>query len=321
MVKHHIHNIFTLEDYKEQLQKIKDADKKLDTGVSSTGRVLNQTSFVTNNISKNEEKSNTLNQQKAEVRKPYEGLDKWMKAPNVEPANLTEDQWVTVRTPVFKNWFGNWEYIANAYPKGRASERKDVNEYIKSLKGKQLKSVEKNIIASFSHKGLGKVASDAAINKSKRNGFSMQEHLKAVLNIEKLFSNSIKTNEREDHNDSIKGIEHFSSLFMAENNEPALVTFTVKVTENAGRKIYSIELMELKKVEGKVQGEARKLHQATSTFDTLNISRIAEKINNCSKIVDENGEPLVVYHGSDADFDTFDRMSHLEVRRLKWFHT
>ena len=82
MVKHHIHNIFTLEDYKEQLQKIKDADKKLDTGVSSTGRVLNQTSFATNNISKNKEKSNTLNQQKAEVRKQYEGLDKWMKALN-----------------------------------------------------------------------------------------------------------------------------------------------------------------------------------------------------------------------------------------------
>lgn len=109
MVKHHIHNIFTLEDYKEQLQKIKDADKKLDTGVSSTGRVLNQTSFVTNNVSKNEEKGNTLNQQKAEVWKQYEESDKWMKAPNVEPANLTEDQWVTVRTPAFKNWFGNWE--------------------------------------------------------------------------------------------------------------------------------------------------------------------------------------------------------------------
>ena len=78
---YHNHNIFTLEEYYDQLQKIKDADKKLDTGVSSTGRVLNQTSFV-NNISKNKEKSNTLNQQKAEVRKQYEGLDKWMKALN-----------------------------------------------------------------------------------------------------------------------------------------------------------------------------------------------------------------------------------------------
>lgn len=245
--------------------------------------------------------------QKEKVRKLYIDSDQWMKAPNGEPTNLTEDQWVTVRTPAFKNWFGDWEYIANAYPEKTAENRPDVADYIASLKGKILKSKEENVEASFSHKGLGKIASDAAINKSKRNGFSVQDHFTAVANIEKLFSNSIKANERKDHNNSIKGIEHFSSLFMDKNNEPALVTFTVKVTDNAGRKIYSIELMELKKVEGTVQGEARKLHQATSTFDTLNISRIAEKINNCSKIVDKNGEPLVVYHGSDADFDTFDR--------------
>ena len=31
------------------------------------------------------------------------------------------------------------------------------------------------------------------------------------------------------------------------------------------------------------------------------------KGNDCSKIVDENGEPMVVYHGSDADFDVFDK--------------
>lgn len=47
--------------------------------------------------------------QKAEVRKQYEGTDQWMKAPNGNPTNLTEDQWITVRTPAFKNWFGDWE--------------------------------------------------------------------------------------------------------------------------------------------------------------------------------------------------------------------
>jgi hypothetical protein len=30
------------------------------------------------------------------------------------------------------------------------------------------------------------------------------------------------------------------------------------------------------------------------------------KNNNVSKVVDENGEPLVVYHGSKNKFDTFD---------------
>lgn len=33
----------------------------------------------------------------------------YLKAPNGKPTKLTEDQWTTVRTPEFKNWFGDWE--------------------------------------------------------------------------------------------------------------------------------------------------------------------------------------------------------------------
>lgn len=33
----------------------------------------------------------------------------WMKAPNGRPTNLAERQWVQVRTPAFKAWFGDWE--------------------------------------------------------------------------------------------------------------------------------------------------------------------------------------------------------------------
>ena len=33
----------------------------------------------------------------------------FMKAPNGKPTNLTEKQWVQVRTKAFKNWFGDWE--------------------------------------------------------------------------------------------------------------------------------------------------------------------------------------------------------------------
>lgn len=47
--------------------------------------------------------------QKAEVRSRYEGTDQWLKAPNGKDTNLTEEQWVTVRTDAFKNWFGDWE--------------------------------------------------------------------------------------------------------------------------------------------------------------------------------------------------------------------
>lgn len=43
------------------------------------------------------------------IRKQYEGTDKWLKAPNGEDTNLTEQQWLQVRTDSFKKWFGDWE--------------------------------------------------------------------------------------------------------------------------------------------------------------------------------------------------------------------
>ena len=63
------------------------------------------------------------------------------------------------------------------------------------------------------------------------------------------------------------------------NEKPALVTFTVKVTHEEGKKIYSIELMNIKNPEGKVPSSVQKRTSATSRFDILNISQIADKIN------------------------------------------
>lgn len=37
----------------------------------------------------------------------------FMKAPNGNPTNLNERQWLQVRTKAFKSWFGDWEKVAN----------------------------------------------------------------------------------------------------------------------------------------------------------------------------------------------------------------
>lgn len=47
--------------------------------------------------------------EEAEVDARLRGTDAWMKAPNGKPTNLTERQWIQVRTPAFKAWFGDWE--------------------------------------------------------------------------------------------------------------------------------------------------------------------------------------------------------------------
>jgi hypothetical protein len=48
----------------------------------------------------------------AEVEAKYKGTDEWLKAPNGESTNLSERQWIQVRTPSFKKWFGDWEKFA-----------------------------------------------------------------------------------------------------------------------------------------------------------------------------------------------------------------
>ena len=44
------------------------------------------------------------------------------------------------------------------------------------------------------------------------------------------------------------------------------------------------------------------------------------QVNACSKIVDENGEPPVVYHGSDAEFEVFDRTKGRSGMDIKKIH-
>lgn len=70
----------------------------------------------------------------------------FMKAPNGQPTNLNERQWLQVRTKAFKNWFGDWQNDPenaskvvdnNGEPEVAYSARKEENEGIwtQRLKG------------------------------------------------------------------------------------------------------------------------------------------------------------------------------------------
>jgi hypothetical protein len=43
------------------------------------------------------------------VKARYAGTEQWLKAPNGAKTQLSTRQWVVVRTPAFKTWFGDWE--------------------------------------------------------------------------------------------------------------------------------------------------------------------------------------------------------------------
>ena len=296
----------------------------MDTGVSNTGRTFNQTSFVANNISKNEEKSNTLNQQKAEVRKQYEGLDKWMKVPNVEPTNLTEDQWVTVRTPAFKNWFGDWEgkFIAQ-----RAKDYLDNHGPVGKITGNEFEKSEASLIDRVEE--YYKNSGNSIVNNSKLGNITLDRR-----GVKDSIGHGIGRTKAAAYAVVPEVIKH-GFVYAEENNwknrgyDTAVIIANVEigekpyicevvVTKSDNRQGFYLHEVEIKE---NLDGVFKTAINGTPSRSRLIISQYLRKGNEASKIVDENGEPLVVYHGSDADFDTFDRMSHLEVRRLKWFHT
>ncbi|MBR2207263.1 MAG: hypothetical protein IJ859_00475, partial [Synergistaceae bacterium] len=43
------------------------------------------------------------------IKNKYKNTDKYLRAPNGKATNLDEKTWIIVRTPAFKQWFGDWE--------------------------------------------------------------------------------------------------------------------------------------------------------------------------------------------------------------------
>lgn len=89
----------------------------LDNALSSNETSKNSNSKVTDNITDKTyyqtAYTESLDKQYLEeynaIKEKYYNTDNWLKAPNGKPTNLTEEQWIMVRTEAFKNWFGDWQ--------------------------------------------------------------------------------------------------------------------------------------------------------------------------------------------------------------------
>lgn len=55
------------------------------------------------------EAKNSLRRERKAIERAAKANGTWLKAPNGKATNLKPDQWITVRTESFKNWFGDWE--------------------------------------------------------------------------------------------------------------------------------------------------------------------------------------------------------------------
>ena len=251
--------------------------------------------------------------EKEAVRKQYEGTEQWMKAPNGKPTNLTEDQWGAVRTPAFKAWFGDWEAEAE--------------------KQKYLNTAPINVIEKKITKSGGVNARDAAfawadvylpvqvstrfgvveinrtsVKDSLGHGFS-QKKRDVITSLPEGMKVAAFIGEAKDFNgvDIDNGYFCYPIMYQGEKQ----VVFCRARRDVNSNKIYVHEVWTEDEIRGiPLQTAAKFSNSKPHGGNTLYKSILADflnKGNKCSKIVDENGEPLVVYHGSDADFNVFDR--------------
>ena len=100
-----------LDFFKELLAKITNW-KYLKPNLYSYYRMINEGKYIKESL----RDSNTTNLREEEYSQEMQSIKDqaiangtFMKAPNGKPTNLTERQWLQVRTDAFKNWFGDWE--------------------------------------------------------------------------------------------------------------------------------------------------------------------------------------------------------------------
>jgi hypothetical protein len=134
--------------------------------------------------------------------------------------------------------------------------------------------------ASLSKNSINKLISSSAFEKSMSNGFTKEQHFAAVSEINDLYKNSVKVLERPDRDGdpNVKAIHKFVALLFGNN----AAYITVKEATEQGKRIYTVELMELGKLEGHLNEVKPKFlaSNPTTSLPIINIQIFQEKTKN-----------------------------------------
>ena len=250
--------------------------------------------------------------EKEAVRKQYAGTAQWMKAPNGEATNLTEDQWLTVRTPAFKAWFGDWEAEAekqkylNTEPIEVAEKKIMKSEGVTAMRA-ALQWAEQHLPVQVMTR-FGEVEINrASIKDSLGHGYS-QKKLDAITSLPEGMMVAAFIGETKDFDgaDIDNGYFCYPMMYQGENQ----VVFCRVRRDMNSNKLYVHEVFtedEIKDIP--LQAAAKflnsKPHGGNALYKSI-LTDFLNKDNTVSKVVDENGELLVVYHQTSNMFDSFD---------------
>ena len=236
----------------------------------------------------------------------------YMKAPNGKPTNLSERQWLQVRTKAFKEWFGDWELAEKLRMIGSVTPV-SVDDY-QHIDQKEAEAIfEKLENGKNVHDGREVQWVKSIVGKILRHkGFDTSRLIPAIKDV---FDNSVPIAseaeiKREGHKEhpNFKGYHHYVGKIQADGKD-YYVRFTVQEINTRRKGIVANQLhstfisdVEITSADTRVNTGNTPATANTSTFVDAKLQQFLEEAraaaSNSSKVVDENGEPLVVYHGT-----------------------
>ncbi len=237
----------------------------------------------------------------------------WMKAPNGKPTNLAERQWVQVRTENFKRWFGDWEAAANAVLNNVVESYGAARKILDALVGVKMVSSD-GIEATLSGNSVDKVFSGKAAHKS----VSIAAHLAAAANIRQLFEHSVEVNVDHGNKAGVKAMHRLYAPFIFGGNVLLAKISVKEFADGTSNRLYTIEAIDVEEMSAgnlatKQSEENGKVNPNADIVDRLQQILDSVKPENVSKVVDENGEPIVVYHGSKSKHNVYDQVHTFHI--------
>ncbi|MDR1373182.1 MAG: hypothetical protein LBJ17_08750, partial [Dysgonamonadaceae bacterium] len=232
----------------------------------------------------------------------------FMKAPNGEKSRLNERQWLQVRTEAFKKWFGNWENSAKY-------DYLLSENWVKTLTGNEFQKDEipltdkvtqyylDNYNGQIERKGLGIVElTKEGVKDSMAHGIGSVKSA-AYAAVPEIIKDGVIIDRQKNWKGRGKDTYVIAAPVQIGNKGYTGIVVVTQSTVKNKFYLHEVVLQENLRIgfktgtqSGSPIGDFAKILQ---NFET------AKK--NSSKVVDENGEPMVVYHYSpNKGFTVFD---------------
>lgn len=265
---------------------------------------------------------NSLSDEEKKIVETAKANDTYMKAPNGKPTNLSEKQWAQVRTKTFKKWFGDWEKAARIEKLRRSKAVKITGEEIEpnsDLKQYKKNALEygKNLRGEYTNKDTGEIIaltggnSRGGMREILQHDYKDIEHLQSIAAIPQIIEKAIFVDEAPNEDaERYPGVKSFRYYVcgLKIGNTYYTVKAVVAVQNNGDRyydhKLSSIEKGKLLSIIPTIQKAGIENNLPPSVGKDKRLLSILQ--TNSSKVVDENGEPMVAYHGSNNEFTKFD---------------